>query len=1067
MKPLILTISAFGPYAGVQKINFSLLKEQIFVISGPTGAGKTTIFDAISFALFGEPSGSSRDRDSLRSDFALPETQTFVELEFELRGKTYKIKRLPQQEQKKLRGEGFTTKNADAELLMPDGTLITKVSSVDEKINEFLGINKSQFKQIVMLPQGEFRKLLEADSNERELIFRKIFGTEGFAEIQKRLDDESRELYRAVQDIKMQMDTHIKHFDLVGSQSLEEIRARNNINIEQFIEAVKKLSETDEAQIKLLKAQLDSVTLSQGELKEEIAKCNEMNKKLKDKEQIRQEYTDAVSRTEEFRQKEISLEYARKALPINEIDEQYKKSRKSIEIKTDELAAAKEKAEKSTKNYEASRELFNKEKENEPVRKSYEAELSLLASMLPKVIQYEKSVGALASAKARNSETIRLFENNGKELELTRENRKQQEETLKQLYAAEAECIKLSNEIAENKKLLFELDDIKKLILAFSEQKEVYEAKQSDFEAFEAEFIVFRSRLEFLEDQYIRGQAGILAKTLQLNAPCPVCGALEHPKPAKTLENIPGEEQLKSLKQQYTSLSEQRTDKMKVLSGLNGNLESKKAEIQNKLIAYDNKSCKAEDGADVEIELQGIEASGSCARYDFSEQGIEIIQNKINKKGAELKNETLVLMGDYKKKNEFVHKKDKLEKEYKETTDKLSRLEENVNSLNLQKLACSEELTKLSTETESIEKDVPQDIRSTARLNARIAEMRQAVERLEAQYKKAENALEISKEAMGNSEREVAIRATSLSENIEESAGLEKLLKEKLLGEGFESYEHYVEMRKAQTELAVLQQAINTFYQKLSSLKDMLARLENETKELEVQDTDALHNKYNSLIEEQNKLQQQQNLVFSRNSNNSKTLKQLDKVLTELKLLEEKYRIIGELAKVAKGDNSQRITFERYVLAAYFDEIITAANLRMAKMTGSRYSLKRKEDKTKGRAQQGLELDVFDNYTGKARHVKTLSGGEGFKASLSLALGLADVVQAYSGGISLDTLFIDEGFGSLDPESLDSAIQCLVEIQQSGRLVGVISHVPELKERIRSVLEICPMKEGSFVRLSV
>lgn len=1063
MKPLILTVSAFGPYADSQEVNFSLLKEQIFVISGPTGAGKTTIFDAISFALFGEPSGSSRDRDSLRSDFALPETQTFVELEFELRNKLYKIKRSPQQEQKKLRGEGFTIKNAEAELLMPDGTLITKITSVDEKINELLGINKSQFKQIVMLPQGEFRKLLEADSNERELIFRKIFGTEGFAAIQKRLDDESRELYRAVHDIKMQIDTHIKHLDLAEDQGLEEIRTAKDINIEHFIEEVKELSQKDQAQMALLKSESDLGIVRQGELKEEIAKYNEINKKLADREQVRQECAHMQAGLDEIRRKEISLEYARKALPIGEIDEQYKKSRRNIEIKDGELVEAEKKTEKDKIIYATRRELLNKEKEREPVRKSYESEISVLDSMIPKVEQYEKSMAALESAKTRNTETIRLFEDNMNKLERTKENRKRLEETLKQLYAAETESIRLDNSIKENKKLLFELDDVKKLIIEFLEQNKAYEAKKSEFEAFEAEFVTFRSRLELQEDCYIRGQAGILAKTLQSNVPCPVCGALEHPNPAKVLKDIPEEEQLKLLKQQYTALSETRTDKMKYLSGLNGNLTSRKTEILNKLYTLNYRS-------DIEIkeaEAPVREPDGETYGYAVISRMLEIELNKINNKGSEIKKVTLGLMAEHKEKVELTGKKDKLEKEYNETAEELTGYEEAVNYLNLQKLACAEELTKLNTAAESLEKDVPQDIRSVKKLYARISEIKQAVEAIEAQYKKAENDMELAKELMVNSEKEAAIKETSLKESIEESKELKLLLNERLIREGFEDYKHYVEMRKTQAEVTALQQEINLFHQKLTSLKDMLTHLEIETRELTVKETDILQNEYNILLDKQNRLQQQQSLIFSRNSNNSKTLVQLQSIMTELKLLEEKYRIIGELARVAKGDNSQRITFERYVLAAYFDEIIAAANLRLGKMTGSRYALKRKEDKGKGRAQQGLELDVFDNYTGKARHVKTLSGGESFKASLSLALGLADVVQSYSGGISLDTLFVDEGFGSLDPESLDSAIQCLVEIQQSGRLVGVISHVSELKERIRSVLEICPMKEGSFVKLSV
>jgi exonuclease SbcC len=1063
MKPLILTVSAFGPYADIQVINFTLLKEQIFVISGPTGAGKTTIFDAISFALFGEPSGSSRDRDSLRSDFALPETQTFVELEFELRRKLYKIKRSPQQEQKKLRGEGFTTKSAEAELLMPDGTLITKITSVDEKINELLGINKLQFKQIVMLPQGEFRKLLEADSNERELIFRKIFGTEGFAAIQKRLEDESRELNRAVHDIKMQMDTHIKHFDLAEDQTLEEIRTAKNINIEHFIEKLKELSEADQVQMALLKSETDSGIVRQGELKEEIAKCNEINKKLEDREQVRQECANMQAGLDEIRRKEISLEYARKALPIGEIDEQYKKSRRNIEIKNGELIEAKKKTEEDKNIYAARRELFKKEKEKEPVRKSYESEIYILDSMIPKVEQYEKSIAALESAKTRNTETNRLFEDNINKLERTKENRKRLEETLKQLYAAEAESIRLDNSIKENRKLLFELDDVKKLILEFLEQNKVYEAKKSEFEAFESEFVAYRSRLELQEDCYIRGQAGILAKTLQSNVPCPVCGALEHPNPAKVLKDIPQEEQLKALKQQYSALSEARTDKMKYLSGLNGNLTSKKTEILNKLYTLNY----ASDSEIKAAEVSAGELDGGTYSYAVISGMFDIELNKINKKGSEIKKLTLGLMAEHREKVEFTGKKDKLEKEYNGTAEELISYEEAVNNLNLQKLACAEELTKLSTAAESLEKDVPQDIRSVEKLYTRISEIKQAVEAIEVLYKKAENELELAKDIMVNSEKEVAIKETSLQESIEESKELEKLLNERLHSEGFEGYKHYVEMRRTQSEVTELQQEINLFHQKLTSLKDMLARLEIETRELTVKDTDILQKEYSLLLDKQNKLQQRQNVIFSRNSNNSKTLVQLQSIMKELKLLEEKYFIIGKLAKMANGDNPQRITFERYVLAAYFDEIIASANLRLGKMTGSRYALKRKEDKSKGRAQQGLELDVFDNYTGKARHVRTLSGGESFKASLSLALGLADVVQSYSGGISLDTLFVDEGFGSLDPESLDSAIQCLVEIQQSGRLVGVISHVSELKERIRSVLEVCPMKEGSFVKLSV
>ncbi|HEY5585627.1 MAG TPA: SMC family ATPase [Ruminiclostridium sp.] len=1065
MKPLKLTISAFGPYATVQEIDFTTLQEQIFVISGPTGAGKTTIFDAISFVLFGEPSGSSRDRDGFRSDFAEPGTETFVELVFELRGKTYKIRRSPQQEQRKLRGEGFTSRNADAELLMADGSLITKITSVDEKVNELLGINKSQFKQIVMLPQGEFRKLLEADSSERELIFRKIFGTEGFAEIQKRLEDESRELYKVVHDIKTQIDTHIKHFDLGQGNGLEEIRDSKNVNIERFIDGVKILSDKDKTEILLLKLQLDTMTASQGTLKEVITKGTEINKKLRDKEQIKQEHTAAVVRLDEFMQKEISLEYARKALPISEVDEQCKKSKQSIEVKSSELILAKHQVEKGKKAYETSKELFIIEKEKEPQRKKREAELSLLNNMLPKVIQYERSIKALDNAKLKSKENLSEFEKTQKQFDLSKKSYKQQEENLKQLYITESECIRLDKEISENKKLLNELDGTKKLIEAYFKQTELYESKKADFETFDVHFVDFRSKLEQQEDNYIRGQAGILANTLKVNMPCPVCGAIEHPNPAKILESIPGEEQLKSLKQQFSNLSEQRIDKLKIISEQSGNIESRKLEINNRLSALDPKTLKVlvQDS----YELKKDELHEKTHVLETKEVSFELVQDEINNKGGVLKAETLVLISKYKEKTEFINKKNKFETEYIETGDRITKLEEDVNKLTVQKSSISEELARLSTVTGSIEEEISQDIRSASKLDAKIKATKLAIETFEAEYKKADRAGELAKETFSNAEKEVAIKAASLSESKKESTRLDQLLNEKLMSASFDSYAHYLHMKKNQAELLALQEEINVFYQKLKSLKDMLTHLEEETKELVIQDIEALDSKYKLLVDEQGKLQDKQNFVFSRNSNNSKTLIQLEDILIKLRTLEDKYTIIGELARVARGENAQRITFERYVLAAYFDEIVIAANLRLDKMTGSRYLLKRKEDKSKGRAQQGLELEVFDNYTGKARHVRTLSGGEGFKASLALALGLADVVQSYSGGISLDTLFVDEGFGSLDPESLDSAIQCLVDIQKSGRLVGVISHVPELKERIKSVLEIFSNKEGSFAKFIV
>lgn len=1049
MKPLKLKISAFGPYAKEQFIDFTTLNEQIFVISGPTGAGKTTVFDAISFALFGEASGSSRDRDSLRSDFAEAGTETFVELEFELRGKVYKIRRAPQQEQKKLRGEGYTLRNADAELLMPDGTLITKIINVDESINQLLGINKSQFKQIVMLPQGEFRKLLESDSSDREVIFRKIFGTEDFAEIQKRLDEDRAGLEKSGHDLKTQIATHINHLDVGEDQTLSELRNTQNINIAQFITCIEQLMQKDRSIIDEIKAELHEMTKEQGLLQKEITRCTEVNKKLSDKEKTKQQCEALKSREDDFLEKEKILEYARKTLPISEVDEQCRKVEKALKIKAGELELAKQELEKRNAEFKNTQESLNTYISFEPEIKKHETELALLEKMLPKVIQYDKGLRQLEAVREQYNKLSGEQEKALKELEINKDLEVMHTEKLKLLYTTETECISLERQISENTKLLKELDGIRKLIGVCQEEISSLENERAGFTSFEKDFCEFRNCLELMEDNYIRGQAGILAKTLIEKSPCPVCGALDHPKPAEMPSYIPTEEQIRDKKSEFSKLAELRTEKSKSISQLNGSAESKRQEILSRLNALD----------------------ASVINYDnieIVEKGrFETVLANINTTGSKLKEKTVELKAQYKSKKEFTDKKSTLEKEHTEIKDRLKVLEESIQSLTGKKSGIIEEITRLQTEAQAIENEISEDIRSASKLKARIEEQKAKINKYREQYEQFKKLHEASREAVSNAEKEVAVKVSSIEDGRKEYATLEKLLKEKLEYSNFLDYEQFLSMKKTQEEIDILQQDINTYYQNLKSIIDLYRRIDEETKGLEAQDIVMLNAHYAELEKKQQVLQEQHNIVFSRFDNNSKTIKQLMVTIEKLKQLEEKYAIIGKLAKVAKGDNPQRITFERYVLAAYFDEIIIAANHRLTRMTGSRYYLKRKEEKGKGRAQQGLELEVFDNYTGKARHVKTLSGGEGFKASLALALGLADVVQSYSGGISLDTLFVDEGFGSLDPESLDGAIECLTEIQKTGRLVGVISHVPEIKERIQSVLEVIPNKEGSYVSFNI
>ena len=325
MKPLKLTMCAFGPYADVQVIDFTELDNRnIFLINGPTGAGKTTIFDAISYALFGEASNTNKDRDGLRSDFASQDTITYVDLEFSLRNKKYKVTRYPQQARKKARGEGFTYKNSEAFLILPEGNTVSGVNAVEEKINEILGINKNQFRQIVMLPQGEFRKLLEAGSLEREIIFRKIFGTEPFEKFQKILDDKRKEIYKDIAKVNTERMTNIKRIDVANQEELLNLISQEHLNIKEIILGTGELIEKDEKDKENYFKKIEEVNKEEIKIQNEIVLLEEDNKKIKEKEEYEKKYNGLISKKEEYENKKNKLSQGRKALEVKIFEDNFK-----------------------------------------------------------------------------------------------------------------------------------------------------------------------------------------------------------------------------------------------------------------------------------------------------------------------------------------------------------------------------------------------------------------------------------------------------------------------------------------------------------------------------------------------------------------------------------------------------------------------------------------------------------------------------------------------------------------------------------------------------------------------
>ncbi|QUH24803.1 AAA family ATPase [Serpentinicella alkaliphila] len=1037
MKPLKLTVSAFGPYSNLQTIDFTQLNgNNIFLITGPTGAGKTTIFDAISYGLFGEASGTSRTKDSLRSDFASDNILTYVELEFDLRGKQYKIKRVPQQERNKLKGEGTVVKNSEAELYLPNGDLITKVNAVDEKITEILGINKNQFRQIVMLPQGEFRKLLEADSQERETIFRKIFGTEAFENIQRRLDDHRKSINKQISEKQTQRDTYIKNIES-DSDALAQLLSSKDLNVFEILNRTLQLIEEDTTKSEEIAAKVKEIEHEQNHLQKMIAIGNEINKKTKNKEDIENSIEEYIKRKDEYRKKEQKVVMARKALPLIELESTFMLRQNQYNNKKIDLEIAEKTVFDAEINLDKAIIQLKEEEEKESDRKKYSDTIVTLRNHEGKVREYELKSKEINEYKKK----LEVRENSISDLRTNINNEKIKKdsivESIKVAQRAEVDLEKSKTDMDSKLRDVQELLDLKKYTELYISKKNKYNIESNRFEQIDSEYKGCKDIYEAMETHFMRGQAGLLSKDLIEGVECPVCGSKEHPRKAQIIEGMPSETELKSIREELDKLASKREKKLRELMDINGDLKASKEELEERkkkisklyseIITLDK---------DAVVTFSGLKIDKINNDIFILKDQISTLQFKVNKKDNledALKKCEICITSQQKELEE-------LEEIYKDEFSSIKVLEEVLIR---------------------IEKDIPLEIRSVDKLLLSIKEYEQLYDQSNSSLKNAQqnhiNSLNICSTSKTNFE----LQKESLVEMQGELEVLREQFYKRILDSGFKDINEYESLKLKDDERIELEEDIAEYNQSLRSLKDRLENSIVETQDLKEVDIEKLKEEFNSFNNIRHLLDIESKKLFSRISNNTKAINEIEKINMDIGKDEEKYGIIADLSKTANGDNNERITFERYVLAAYFEEIINASNIRLSKMTGGRYRLRRKEEKGKGRRQEGLELEGFDNYTGKARHVKTLSGGESFKASLALALGLADIVQSCAGGITLDTMFIDEGFGTLDPESLDNAINCLLELQEGGRLVGIISHVPELKERIDLRLEITPAKEGS------
>ena len=913
MRPLKITISAFGPYADKDVIDMSALgKSGLYLITGDTGAGKTTIFDAITYALYGALSGKNRNPSMMRSKYALSQTPTFVELIFENKGKEYRVLRSPEYERPAKRGEGMITQSPVAELYLPNGNVVTKTKEVTEKITEIIGIDFERFVGIAMIAQGDFLKLIMASTTERIEIFRKIFKTDFYNNLQNTLKQEAKKCKDEYERLVLSINQYISgaSCDETDVLNLELCKAKKGeLTFSDTVEIIEKIYENDLKSEKQLSSDLDKNEKEQVKLNNIITKANEA---LKAKENLKND--------------KITLENTKKQLENAKITlENEQKQAEKREILSENITKFKEKL----KDYDELLKL-----ENSLISlKNNQAKLDKTKENILK-----EKTGILNSITAEKS---RLTELKSVETDC----QKQQAEC--EEYDKQKQKAKDTYKIY--KEYLYAENDLKSKITAYQKAADSVESLSADFER--------KNRL-FLDEQ-----AGVLAQTLKEGEKCPVCGSVSHPFPAKISENAPSESELKIAKE--------------------------KLENARKISAEKSADCSAAQG-----------------------------------RAKELKKQTDVAVFSLLGECDF----DKIKEKIFEYCDDL-KLKSDKAQLRL------ENLKALSLEKQNIEKEIPNLENKSLKAEQDLAKLNQDIAESSAEIKSAENMAEQYRKSLQYDTFEKA------------QSALEKMQKER------------DEMQKSYDTAL---QNFNDIKSEFDKLSGSITALESRLKNSEETDVSNKVIRLDMLKKEKSELMQRLDAVKTRISVNKGVLKNIGLKSKELKKAEQKRKTVASLSDTANGNlgGKTKIMLETYVQMTYFDRIIRRANTRLMIMTGGQYELKRSEETDFKRSQSGLELNVIDHYNGSERSVKTLSGGEAFKASLSLALGMSDEIMSSAGGIGIDTMFVDEGFGSLDDESLSQAIGALMSLSKSNRLVGIISHVSELKEKIDKMIVVRKEKSG-------
>ena len=1050
MKPIYVKMSAFGSYAGEVTVDFGGLDHGIFLITGDTGAGKTTIFDAICYALYDQTSGGKRDGEMMRSQFASDDVRTYVEFKFSYKGDTYTVTRYPKQERisKRRNKDGEYTKTIDqagVELIMPDGMPYRgKIKEINQKIVDIIGLDANQFTQIAMIAQGEFLKLLLAPSKERKEIFAKIFNTRIYARIEEELKELAKGINSRLEDNRRDIIRETENVYCIPGSVSEEIWAQtprfSESNPDELLSVIRQI--IDEARQKENDI-IIKLTDSQNRLNQlltELKQAEDTNRLFDNLSQLQARKALLDAKKDEMEGIRIKIDAAKRAAIVEPKE-------LACQSKQKELSECSQRIVNIKAWLESNRHtLQERKRESELKEAEYKEKNPILASAVSRINELLPKFELLEELNYKLEQCGKNMDSAHKSYNLINESISKDEKLQDELSQEQAklknaaeDLLALSQSVERLAERKNSLDNLLVVLQTMQKLKSAYEFSVVQYKEAQANAAGKAEYYDSVYKKFIEGQAGILAHELRDGCPCPVCGSTSHPKPASLTETGISQQELEMAKKANEDAGKELEKKKEAMHLAGQHYEKQKAiaELEG----------KRSIGADFNADSTSIEEIKAALHDCLLRLGEEADKKKLAEAAKKAYDDNELRL---------IQLKERLEK-YRQNKEKAAQLLKDAEI----------KLTELAAQIKNLQDSLIYDTReaATRELAATRQQMQQLEQAMTTSARSYRMLLEETNKMQGNlkAEEETAARLT------QELMHLKEDFENEIVRQDFADLNAYRSSIMSAAQISQWEAAYRQFREELIRIESSISHYMELTRGKERINTELLEEKKRELEAEARKLDDTAKSVYGIRSRNEAILIKLQELYDNRQKLKKEYSVISRLEATATGKaGPKRINFQTYIQRRYFNSILYEANKRLYIMSNGQFILKCREiEDLANQGEVGLDLDVYSLVNDQSRDVKTLSGGESFMAALAMALGMADVIQNTAGRVHIDTMFIDEGFGSLSDEARMQAIKILQGLSEGKRLVGIISHVTELKAQIGTKLVVTKTSKGSQARWEI